>query len=370
MDNRERLMTAIRLGQPDRVPFFDFFDEASVLKTAEALWGKDIFSETASHTYVEHKLTDEAYKYHEMQLKIIRELDIDAVLAWSLSGYEIIPGEKNLLKDRYGVVYRESKHGQPFPVKGPVRDEADLKKIALMEPNLDDFKIMDYFKENAPERVLVYSLIDTFRMSWSLLGAMEKLLPLFVLKPDFCQKIARVSTDLLKREIEMAIEKGAEVILQDGDLAFKKNSFMSQDHFKKFVQPYYLEMTDLAHKHGVPILKHSDGNIWPIIDDIIDAGYDGIHPVEPQSMDIVEVKERLKGKACVLGNIDCTHLLPYGTEEDVISSVKETIQKVAPGGGYILSSSNSIHPGCKGENTVAMFKAARENGTYPINIDL
>ncbi|MBW2037327.1 MAG: uroporphyrinogen decarboxylase, partial [Deltaproteobacteria bacterium] len=81
-----------------------------------------------------------------------------------------------------------------------------------------------------------------------------------------------------------------------------------------------------------------------------------------------EVKDHLKGKACVVGNIDCMHLLPFGTEEEVIAAVKETIKKAAPGGGYILSSSNSVHPGCKGENVVAMFEATQEYGTYPIKI--
>jgi uroporphyrinogen decarboxylase len=49
----------------------------------------------------------------------------------------------------------------------------------------------------------------------------------------------------------------------------------------------------------------------------------------------------------------------------VIETVKDTIRKAAPGGGYILSSSNSIHPGCKGENVVAMFQTARKYGVYP-----
>ena len=69
----------------------------------------------------------------------------------------------------------------------------------------------------------------------------------------------------------------------------------------------------------------------------------------------------------MLGNIDCTYLLPFGEKEVVVESVKETIRQAAPlGGGYILSSSNSIHPGCKGENVIATFEAAKKYGVYPI----
>jgi len=80
------------------------------------------------------------------------------------------------------------------------------------------------------------------------------------------------------------------------------------------------------------------------------------------------VKEHLRGKACVLGNIDCTYLLSFGEKEAVVESVKETIRQAAPGGGYILSSSNSIHPGCKGENVIAMFEAAKKYGVYRLSV--
>jgi uroporphyrinogen decarboxylase len=80
-------------------------------------------------------------------------------------------------------------------------------------------------------------------------------------------------------------------------------------------------------------------------------------------MDIGEAKRYLTGKACVMGNIDCMYLLCEGTEAEVEESVRKTIEVAAPGGGYIMSSSNSIHPGCKPENYIAMVKAARKYGS-------
>lgn len=81
-------------------------------------------------------------------------------------------------------------------------------------------------------------------------------------------------------------------------------------------------------------------------------------------MDIAEAKGRLQGKACIIGNIDCAELLPYGSTEDVVEAVHRTLDIAAPGGGYILASSNSIHPDCDPDNTIAMFRAAREFGVY------
>jgi uroporphyrinogen decarboxylase len=102
------------------------------------------------------------------------------------------------------------------------------------------------------------------------------------------------------------------------------------------------------------------------MDDLLEIGFDGLHPIQPQCMDIKEVKSYVQGRACVIGNIDCANLLPYGTEAEVVDAVKETIRAVAPGGGYVIASSNSIHPGCDPKNVLAMFRAARQYGKYPI----
>jgi uroporphyrinogen decarboxylase len=84
-------------------------------------------------------------------------------------------------------------------------------------------------------------------------------------------------------------------------------------------------------------------------------------------MDIGEVKERYGHRIAVVGNVDCSILLPLGTEAEVIEAVKETIAKASVGGGHILSSSNSIHPAVKPENYGAMVTAAREHGKYPLD---
>jgi len=232
-----------------------------------------------------------------------------------------------------------------------------------------DYKMFEYVRDQMPERLLIYSMGDPFKWSWRLLGGMEKLFMNFVINPDFCLELARISTDYLIESMELAIDKGADVVYMDGDLATTKTTFMSPDHFRKFIKPFYTEICEAAHKRNIPIIKHSDGNLSPIMDDLAECGYDCFHPFQPDCMDIVEGKKLLQGKACVMGNIDCAHLLVFGTEEDVIESVKNTIKNVAPGGSYILSSSNSIHPGCKPENVIAMFNTANKYRNYPISID-
>jgi uroporphyrinogen decarboxylase len=362
VNNRERFLSAVQLKEPDRVPYFDYFDEVSILNTARVLFGEELPEIKATKAVVDHTLDDETYKYHDLQFEIIKKM-------WALKGYKHIPDKKDLVKDDYGIIWKLSEHGEPIPVEGPVKHESDLKNITMVKPNHGDFRLLRYFKEKMPERVLVFGLNDPFKLCWTLLGALEKFLPLYITNPDFCLKLTRIATEFVKREFQLAVELGAEVFILEADLAFTNGPFMSRDHYRKFVQPFHREICELAQSREVPIIKHSDGNIWPILDDLLEAGFDGFHPIEPQSMEITEVRQYLKGKACILGNIDCMHLLPFGTKEKVTAAVKETIQKVAPGGGYVLCSSNSIHPGCKGENVIAMFEAAKEYGAYPIAVN-
>lgn len=81
-------------------------------------------------------------------------------------------------------------------------------------------------------------------------------------------------------------------------------------------------------------------------------------------MDLKRVKEYCGDRICLLGNIDCGDLLSSGTEEEVEAAVIQAIEDAAPGGGYVLCSSNSIHPGVRAENFVAMIKAAKQYGVY------
>ena len=83
---------------------------------------------------------------------------------------------------------------------------------------------------------------------------------------------------------------GTEAFGMDGDLAYDSGSFMSPPQFREFVKPYYIEIVNAARRHNIPIVKHSDGDLRPILPDIVDAGFDGIHPIQPQCMDLAEIK--------------------------------------------------------------------------------
>jgi uroporphyrinogen decarboxylase len=98
---------------------------------------------------------------------------------------------------------------------------------------------------------------------------------------------------------------------------------------------------------------------------IIDSGIDCLDPIDPVAgMDLGEVKAKYGQRVALKGNVDCAQLMTFGTPDEVVEATKEALCKGMPGGGFILSSSNSIHSAVKPENYVAMLQTLREYGCY------
>ncbi|MCX5908053.1 MAG: nucleoside 2-deoxyribosyltransferase, partial [Deltaproteobacteria bacterium] len=112
---------------------------------------------------------------------------------------------------------------------------------------------------------------------------------------------------------------------------------------------------------------HSDGNIWPIMDDLIATGFHAIHPIDPTSMDIREVKAKVGKKVGIMGNIN-VDLLARGTPKEVRELTEKCLREIAPGGGYALGSGNSVPNWARFENYQAMRETALTCGGYPIKI--
>jgi uroporphyrinogen decarboxylase len=362
LKSRERILTALDNQQPDRVPIFELqIDEPVVLRLA-ALLGFVDPEHQAVGAFVHG---DESQQVVDLYCQVHEQLGLDATCTVFSAGIQRIDEEHG--RDKYGCVYRLSEHGEPIVVEGPIRAPEDLKGYDMASKlSLDDFRgLQQLMKTIGPDKAHFLALNDPFKISWMLRGDMSNLMMDLVWRPQFVHDMARVATDLCLAEIDVGLKLGVDGIVVEGDLAGETTTLMSPRHFREYIKPYEEELAHYAHRHGLKIIKHSDGNVWPILDDLVEAGFDGFNPVQPQCMDIGEVKAHVGEQLCLVGNIDCRHLLPFGTVEEVEQAVKETVAVAAPGGGYIISSSNSIHPGCKPENYIAMVRAAHKYGHYP-----
>jgi uroporphyrinogen decarboxylase len=361
MNGRERILAALELRQPDIVPIWEMaYNESSIIGIARHF--------LPAESLPQPKLIMDMSDAERAQLlggliTFVRELDLDGVTAVSLAPRERVDREH--IRDAIGVVYHLSEFGEPYPVDGPIQQRSDLENFELRSPVDADFLMLDVLRSTFPEKSVAYHMPATFKLSWTLRGSMEKLLMDYILDPGLVHDLARRVTDYCFEMIDRAFEKGADFIACEGDLAHNPGPLMSPKHYDEFIGPYHKEICDRVHANGGKIIKHSDGNLVRLVPALLDAGFDGIHPIQPQCMDIGKMKREFGHRTCLLGNIDCGFLLVLGSTDEVRESVKETIALAAPGGGYIISSSNSIHPGCKPENYLAMVEAAREYGRYP-----
>ncbi|MBO3808025.1 MAG: hypothetical protein FGF50_00250 [Candidatus Brockarchaeota archaeon] len=169
--------------------------------------------------------------------------------------------------------------------------------------------------------------------------------------------------------VKMFAEAGAHVILVGDDIAYDNGPFLPPSLLRKYVFPYLAGEAEAAHRLNLPVILHSDGNVTPLMEDIVKAGFDGLQSLQPNAgVDIVEIKKRWGSSLCLMGNVDLDYLLPLGKPEDVEAEVKRLMREVAPGGGYILSTTNVLTRYVPPENALAMYRAAEKYGKYPINI--
>jgi uroporphyrinogen decarboxylase len=133
---------------------------------------------------------------------------------------------------------------------------------------------------------------------------------------------------------------------------------MPQDRLGYFGWPSVVRQADW------PVVMHTDGDVRPLIDDLIRIGLNALHPIEPKAMDIFDLKRKYHDELCLIGNLDLAGSLGRGTPQEVRKDVEERIKRLAPGGGYAVGSSNSVAHYVPIEN----YKATIEFGQYPFHI--
>lgn len=185
-------------------------------------------------------------------------------------------------------------------------------------------------------------------------------------EPDKVKEEARI-------RVERALERGARFREHGGldgfalcaDYCFNDGPFLSPAQFGEFVTPYLERLVRGYREMGFYVIKHTDGNIMPIIDQIVDCHPHALHSLDPQGgVDIAEVKRLYGDRVCLIGNVNCA-ALDTGSDEEVIESVRYALRHGMPGGGYIFSTSNCIYTGMRLERYELMLDVWRREGNYP-----
>ncbi len=158
--------------------------------------------------------------------------------------------------------------------------------------------------------------------------------------PDSVHEEASRMADLAIARNRRLQESGVECLLLCSDYCYNSGPFLSPDMFSEFVTPYLARIIDAARADGLYTIKHTDGNIMPILDQLAACRPHALHSLDPMAgVDIREVKRLVGDKLCLCGNVHCA-AMQTGTEQDVIDSATYCMTHGKPGGGYIFCTSN------------------------------
>jgi uroporphyrinogen decarboxylase len=173
--------------------------------------------------------------------------------------------------------------------------------------------------------------------------------------------------DLQIRVAREAVRRGADCIWLANDFAYNTGPFIKPELLWELDFQYEKKIVDEVHKLGVPCVLHACGCQRETLDMIAEIGVDGLHALQPSAQnDIREIKKRYGKKLALIGNVDISRLLPYGSPYEVDQNVRDLIRDVGRDGGYILTTCNGIMEDVPVENAITMHLACEKYGHYPI----
>lgn len=307
-------------------------------------------------------------------IKAIQD-DIDF---WYQAGYDYIYLRANYEFKMVGDGNAEDDHiyAGDMQVSKWVEDETslinsweDFENYPWPDPKTIDYSnLITCAKGLYPGMKIISGVGGIFTRVWRIMG-FDSFSYALMDQPDLIEamfrKVGEIQIEVFKNIVEM---ESIGAMWYGDDLAYKTGTMVHPKHLRKYLFPYIKQMGDLCKEKDLPFVMHSDGNLFSVLPDLLDAGLNALHPIEPLAMDGIELQKEYGDRLCLLGNIEIGEILTLGTPEIVEAEVKKKIAALAKHGGYAVGSSNTVAQYVKLENFKAMIKATRKYGKYPIEL--
>lgn len=338
MTSRERVLAALQRKEPDRVPFCELGVDRAL---AQQLMG---WGGAPARTGI---MEANAYTVDE---------------AKALAAFLRLDNIPYVLRAPVYAERHAGKDGRSFYGEGQIKTRDDLARLQLPDPQDDRLyaEAAAFARQKADYSAWFVTRIGIFPTMLSM-GMETFSVALYEDRP-FVETILDRYCGWLEVVAERACALGFDVFASTDDMAFNTAPFFSPALFRELVLPWYAR---IAKKITLPWVIHSDGYILPFVEDLLSVGIAGLHPIEKGAMDIRAMKRDYGQRLCLLGNVDL-NLLGMGSPERVTEEVRELIRDVAPGGGYIVTSGNSLAAYCLPDNVLAMSRAVERYGRYPL----
>lgn len=350
MNSKQRVLTALRHRQVDRVPL-DFSANPATLDRLKRDLGVGTHRELLDRLHVDmvdlRGVVDPVYCGPIPKERVREDGVKENYLGWRTRVVETATGPEEcycefVLADVDSI---EAIHQHPWPQV----DWFDFSDFAERLGPWDDLAVM----ASGPS---VFQHLTYLRGLENLLGDM-------ILAPDIFDAMVDRMTDFYVAYFDRLFSAASgriDILRIADDMAMQDRLLISPAAFDRHIAPRLARLIDMAHRHGVMVMFHSCGAVVPLIDRLIDLGVDVLDPIQVRAkgMDPARLKSRFGDRIALHGSIDTQYVLPRGTPEDVRLEVGRMIDILAPSGGFVLAPSHVLQTDVTTENILALYETA------------
>jgi uroporphyrinogen decarboxylase len=350
MKHRERVLAALNRERPDRCPMQVSFtpEFADRLRADLDIKGQKLHNpHGGGNTY-------------ELERALGQDMLLTSI-GWANSYYQ----QEDPYTDEWGIGWTTQEYDTPFGrgwysemVRHPLADDSAIASYKAPDPSHPDLytRVERVLRDFQDEYWIVGVTVTTiFETAWALRGLSQMLMD-FVLNPDVADALLEIPYQYHLTIARKLVEMGVDMIWTGDDVGAQHKMLISPEHWRRFLKPrmanFFAELK--AINPAVKVAYHSDGNILPIIPELIEIGVDVLNPIQPASMDPAQIKQEFGDKLCFWGSIDEQYTLPMGSPAEVEAEVRQRLQTIGADGGLIIGPTHNVQLDTPLENFWAM----------------
>jgi uroporphyrinogen decarboxylase len=353
MDSRERVINALNFRKTDTIPIYDIINSKKTYELYGGIEDLNTCEDVAGLSSVLYK-----------------KLGIDVTRGFYNPTWQegtVRSWIKYLKVTENGWVVKSNEETS-WIAERPYKDLEYLYKHMPCKPDekmIEADFVTSYIKRRdcfAPDVLFIPSIGGFLDLSYRFIGYETFCEGMFE-DPDLIDTLLNVFFSMQKAYISaFAKHNLGPALVYCDDIAFKTSLLFSPSFLEEKYFPRLKELFAPAKEKGIKVIFHSDGNLNAIIDDLIESGIDALNPLEKLAdMDIVNIRKKYP-KLALVGGIDCSELLPFGTYEDIKNEVERIVKSIGSYGGILLGSTSEIHNGIPPENCKYLYETIKELG--------
>jgi len=375
MNSRERVLKALNHEEPDMVPVdMGSTENTTLCRLAYINLRQYLGMPPDLEPYVINRMMDSVFPEEDLLEKY--EIDFRAVRPSSAYQPKIKELQNGFI-DEYEIRWKKASYYYDM-IEHPLAEKTldDLDKTLYADPYIEERKIglreqAKGLYENTDYCITVgHIAMGPFEMSGNM-RSYEKFLMDMYIDPDYANALLDKN---LKNTIgfwDVYLEEVGEfvqVVCQGDDLGTQIGPWISPKMYREWIKPRHKELFDfIRSKTNAKIFLHSCGSVYDLIPDLIEIGVEVLNPVQVTAakMDLKTLKEDFGKDICFWGGgVDTQEILPNASLEELKDHVKETIDIMAPGGGFIWVPVHNIQSDIPPEKIDAAYQTVLDNRKY------